>query len=346
MEEKKQQFRHIMLDYFKKGKNATDTKKKICAEYGEGAVTERTCQKWFAKFRAGDFSLYDAPRSGRPVEVDSNQIETLIESNQHYTTREIADILKISKSSVENHLHQLGYVNRFDVWVPLKLSQKNLLDRISTCDSLLKRNESVPFLKQIVTGNEKWILFNNVERKRSWDKRNEPPPATPKASLHPKRVMLCIWWDWMGVLYYELLPENQSINSKKYCSQLDQLKAALNEKRPESVNRKCIIFHQDNARPHVSLMTRQKLLQLGWELLIPPPYSPDIAPSDYHLFRSLQNSLNGKNFSSLEDCKRHLEQFFAQKDKKFWEDGIMKLPEKWQKVVEQNGEYVVQFSSW
>ena len=62
----------------------------------------------------------------------------------------------------------------------------------------------------------------------------------------------------------------------------------------------------------------------------------------FHLFRSLQNSLNGKNFNSLEDCKWHLEQFFAQKDKKFWEDGIMNLPEKWQKVVEQNGEYVVQ----
>ena len=49
-----------------------------------------------------------------------------------------------------------------------------------------------------------------------------------------------------------------------------------------------------------------------------------------------------KKFNSLEDCKRHLEQFFAQKDKKFWEDGIMKLCEKWQKVVEQKGEYVVQ----
>ena len=40
--------------------------------------------------------------------------------------------------------------------------------------------------------------------------------------------------------------------------------------------------------------------------------------------------------------KRHLEQFFAQKDKKFWEKAIIKLPEKWQKVMEQNGEYVVQ----
>ena len=193
-----------------------------------------------------------------------------------------------------------------------------------------------------MTGNEKWILYNNVEWKRSWDKRNEPPPTTMKAGLHPKKAMLCIWWDWKGVLYYELLPENQTINSSKYCSQLDQLKAALNEKRPELVNRKRIIFHQYNARLHVSLMTRQKLLQVGWEVLIHPPYLPDIAPSDFHLFWSLQNSLNGKNFNSREDCKRHLERFLAQKDKKFWEDGIMKLPEKWQKVVEQKGEYVVQ----
>ena len=70
------------------------------------------------------------------------------------------------------------------------------------------------------------------------------------------------------------------------------------------------------------------MLQLGWEVLIHLPYSPDIAPSDFHLFWSLQNSLNGKNFDSLEYSKRHLEQFFAQKDKKFWEDALMKLPEK------------------
>ena len=146
---------------------------------------------------------------------------------------------------------------------------------------------------------------------------------------------MCVWWDWKGVLYYEILPENQTINSNKYCSQLAQLKAALNKKHPELVNRKHIIFHLDNARWHVSLMTRQKQLQLGWEVLIYQPYSPGFAPSDFHLFRSLQNSLNGKNFNSLENCKRHLEQFFAQKDKRFLEDGIMKLPEKWQKVIEQ-----------
>ena len=92
---------------------------------------------------------------------------------------------------------------------------------------------------------------------------NEPPPTTPKAGLHPKKVMSCMWWDLKGVLYYELLPESQMINSNKYCSQLDPLKAALNEKHPELVNRKCIIIHQDNERPHVSLMTGKNCYSLG-----------------------------------------------------------------------------------
>ena len=64
--------------------------KKICAAYGEGAVTDQTCQKWFAKFRARNFSLDNAPQSGRPVEVDSDQIEAFIENSQHYTMQEIA----------------------------------------------------------------------------------------------------------------------------------------------------------------------------------------------------------------------------------------------------------------
>ena len=91
MEEKKQHFWHIMLYYFKKGKNATETQKKICAVYGEGAVTDQTCQKWFAKFCAGDFSMDDAPRLGRPAEVDSDQIETLIENNQDILSMSAGD---------------------------------------------------------------------------------------------------------------------------------------------------------------------------------------------------------------------------------------------------------------
>ena len=66
--------------------------------YGEEAVTDCMCQKWFAKFPARDFSLDDVLSSGGPVEVDSDQIKTLTENNGHYIMQEIAHILKISKS--------------------------------------------------------------------------------------------------------------------------------------------------------------------------------------------------------------------------------------------------------
>ena len=180
----------------------------------KGVVIDLMCQKCFVKFCAGDSSLCDALWLSRPVELDSDHTETLTENNQHYTMREIAGILKISKSSVENHLHQFGYVYFSDVCVPHKLSGEkntNFLDYTSICNFLLKHNERFLLLKHIVTGNEKEILHDPVEQKKSCSKQNEPPATTPKAGLHPKKVKLCICWDWKGVLCCEPLPEKELI---------------------------------------------------------------------------------------------------------------------------------------
>ena len=82
-------------------------------------------------------------------------------------------------------------------------------------------------------------------------------------------------------------------------------------------------------------------MRLAWEVMLHPPYNPDLAPLDYYLFRSLQNSLNGKTSNDDGAVQLHLVQVFADKDQKFYERGIMKLPERWQKVVEQNGKYII-----
>ena len=74
MDKNTQHFWHIILYYFKKDKNTTEMPKKIYTVYGEGAVTDQMCQKWFVKFRAGDFSLGDASQLGRAVEFDNDQI--------------------------------------------------------------------------------------------------------------------------------------------------------------------------------------------------------------------------------------------------------------------------------
>ena len=132
-------------------------------------------------------------------------------------------------------------------------------------------------------------------------------------------------WDSKGFVYLELLPRNQTINSNVYCRQLMKLDKEIKEKRPELSTRKGVIFHQDNARPHTSLVTRNKLLELGWEVMPHRTNSPDLAPSDYHLFRSLQNHLNGKTFNSNEAVKNELIQFFVSKNQTFYKSGIMKL---------------------
>ena len=83
--------------------------------YGGGAVTDQTCQKWFAKFSARDFSLDDAPWSvwsGRPVKVDSNPIKILIENNQCYAMQEGAVMIQISKSIKLVKMKNVSFVLR------------------------------------------------------------------------------------------------------------------------------------------------------------------------------------------------------------------------------------------
>ncbi|CAK9827568.1 Histone-lysine N-methyltransferase SETMAR [Anthophora retusa] len=261
MEIQKKHLRHVMLHCFKKGNSAKDTADEICTVYESGTTTIRTIHNWFKKFRAGNFELKNEDRSGRPETTDTDIIKTMLVENPRYSVREIVDATNIPKTTVHKHLIKMGYTNRYEVWVPHLLTETGLINRVSTCDLLLQRHERNPFLKRLVTGDETWILYQNVHRKHTWSKENSPLTVA-KPELHPKKVLLCIiWWDWKGVVYYELLPQGDTINADKYCNQLDQLKAAIAEKRPELANRRGVVFHHDNARPHVALAVRQKLLQ-------------------------------------------------------------------------------------
>lgn len=152
--------------------------------------------------------------------------------------------------------------------------------------------------------------------------------------------MLCIWWDQLGVVYYESLNPSETITGALYRTQLMRLSRALKEKRPQYYSRheKIILLH-DNARPHVAAPVKKYLETLDWEVLPHPPYSPDIAPSDYHLFRSMAHALTAQRFTSYKDTKNWVDSWIASKDKEFFRRGIRMLPERWEKVVASDGQY-------
>ena len=134
---------------------------------------------------------------------------------------------------VDKHMKRLESIPKLDIWVPHVLTERYLLRRIIDCDALIRQQRNDPFLKRIVTGDKKWVVYNNVEHKRSWSKKDESAQTTSKHDIHEKQVILSVWWDFKRILYFELLPDNTIINSEVYCSQLDKLSHALKEKRSE-----------------------------------------------------------------------------------------------------------------
>lgn len=195
-------------------------------------------------------------------------------------------------------------------------------------------------MHRIVTGDEKWIHYDNPKKRKSWVKPGEPSTSTAKPNIHGKKLMLCIWWDQLGVVYYELLKPSETITGALYRTQLMRLSRALKEKRAHYYSRhdKIILLH-DNARPHVAAPVKTYLETLNWEVLPHPPYSPDLAPSDYHLFRSMAHGLSEQRFTSYEDTKNWVDLWIASKDEEFFRLGIRMLPERWGKVVANDGKY-------
>ncbi|GFT11181.1 histone-lysine N-methyltransferase SETMAR [Trichonephila clavipes] len=180
-----------------------------------------------------------------------------------------------------------------------------MMDRISICKTVAKRNEIDPFLKRMVTGDDKWVTYDNIARRRSWSKCGEAALTVAKPGQTARKL-------------------------------------ATDQKWPGLANRRGAVFSEESAALLTSVVTRQKLWELGSEVLMHSPYIPDLAPNDYHLFLALQNFLSEKKLGSREDCENRLLDFFANKGQDCYERGNMKKHLKWKQIMPQNGTYLTQ----
>lgn len=195
----------------------------------------------------------------------------------------------------------------------LTADQKRIRARISEqCLERFNKNKT-DFVRRFVTMDETWIHHYTPESKqqsKQWTEAGCSGPKKAKSVPSAGKVMASVFWDAKGILLIDYLQKGKTITGEYYSNLLTSLDKKIREKRP-GLQKKKIIFHQDNAPAHKSVLAMGKLRDLKYELLEHPPYSPDLAPSDFHLFPKLKHFLAGSHFSSNQEAMAAVEEYIA-----------------------------------
>ncbi|GFT49912.1 mariner Mos1 transposase [Trichonephila clavipes] len=160
-----------------------------------------------------------------------------------------------------------------------------------------------------------------------------------QAELLRPKTMLCIFWDQEEPIYYELLKPGETCYTDRYKQQLLNLNDAILEKREQYKKQQHkVIFLHDNAPSNRAKPTKDVVKALGWEPLAHVAYSPDLSPSDYHLFASLGHALAENSASLLTKTSNlGLMTGWPQKTEHIFWRGIHKLSERLGKCVASDG---------
>jgi histone-lysine N-methyltransferase SETMAR len=138
--------------------------------------------------------------------------------------------------------------------------------------------------------DETWIHHYTPESKQQlklWTEAGCSALKKTRSVPSAGKVMASVFWDAEGVLFIDCLEKGKTITREYYSNLLTRLDKKIHEKSP-GLQKKKIIFHQDNAPAHKTVLAMGKLRDLHYELLEHSPYSPDLAPSDFCLFPKLQ----------------------------------------------------------
>ena len=121
--------------------------------------------------------------------------------------------------------------------------------------------------------------------------------------------MLMVFWDSQGPILEHYMEKGVTVTIVNYCNTLrNELRPAIRSKRRGSLAQ-CVLLLHDNARPHTAHLTINTIRQLNWEVLEHPAYSPNLTPSDFHLFGPLKNALSGRRFAADDELKEAVHDF-------------------------------------
>jgi len=130
-----------------------------------------------------------------------------------------------------------------------------------------------------------------------WQHSGSPRPKKFRVQKFAGKVLASIFWDQDAILLIDYLPKGPNYQRGLLFTSAGTIEGHFEGKTLQEV-RQGVLFLHDNAPAHRALATQKKLAYLGFQCLDHPPYSPDLAPSHYHLFPGLKKQLKVRHFSS------------------------------------------------
>ncbi|VUZ45680.1 unnamed protein product [Hymenolepis diminuta] len=193
----KEHIRHILLFESHHGNMASSAVKALKDTYASDVVNEKTCRRWFSlsRFKKDGSGLKDKPRAG----CSKNSIL----NNCKLTLMKIQSA--ILGEAIYREIKRTG-------WESLKGWE------VGPRRFVRNQQATASFLHRIITDSDKkWILYNNVKRKRLWVSQEsglKPNPLPNRKVNYTRNKFFCVWWDLKGIVYYELMGHNQSMTSE------------------------------------------------------------------------------------------------------------------------------------
>lgn len=333
----------------KEGATPADVHRRLQSVCGDGAPSRRTVYNWAELFTGGRDSAEKGTSSGRPrtavSEENVQRVEDMIADDRRITVRELADILGIGPASVHEilstHLNVRKVVAR---WVPKLLTPDMKRTRVELSTQLLEmvNNTHPNFYDRLVTGDESWVLFYEPDSRRAsmeWRRPGEAPPTKLRSEWSTKKRMALFFWDIEGLVLLKWVPEGGRANTQFYCEALRELRENIRENRRGKLTRGVLLQH-DNASCHTSAVTTATLRELGFEVVPHPPYSPDLAPSDYWLFGPLKQYLRGRRYDTIHEVGQVVNRWLRERPDGWYADGLRRLTDRWQRCVQKRGDFV------
>ena len=312
--------------------------------YADECPSRTTIYDWISQFKKGRQSVFDDEKSGRPCEIGDEKREEcakIVKGERRLTIKNLSERLHVSVGSVHTILHGLGIRKLASRFVPKFLTSEMCENRLQCCQEniLIFDEYGDNFLKNIITVDETPLSLYIPESKRESSEWKFPGESSSKkmrpGTSHRKSLMLTVFWDHSGVICTDFAEKGVRINSSYYSNLVETCR------RNRRKMRGCPLWLlQDNAPVHKSGQTMAIIEGSGFQLLPHPPYSPDLAPSDFYLFRHLKKHFRGEKFENPDDLRENVVTFLGEQSKNFYKNAFLELVERWKKCIENGGSYV------